>query len=267
MAKYTITLDSVLKSGFDVGLSPKDYDIFSEAYRFTLNTKLLEHYRFNEIGTETVDRFKFYLNRSMREIMLYYNKLYETEFLKISPLLNYQKLTTGTKRVDNDNVQTLQNTLNSQGLNTTNSSGTNLSNNESDDKLTVFDNTLTNSFDVKSDTPQSGITGIDLKNNVYASEANKNDTLIEHKISNLGNKKDKLSTTLSTTENSSNNSNATTNTTNNSFSDIIETFNLKEEGFTTSQTELLVKFRESLLNIDMMIINDESIRNCFMLIY
>lgn len=85
MAKYTIELGKLIESGYP--LSFGNYPIFDEEYRQTLEGKIIDHYYFNEIGAETADRFSFYLRRKMREIMPYYNQLYQTTLLDFDPLV------------------------------------------------------------------------------------------------------------------------------------------------------------------------------------
>lgn len=77
MAKYTTTIKTLIDNNFDFGL--KSYPIFDENYRNTLNNNILNHYYENEIGFETANLFKFYLNQKMNEIMPYYNRLYENQ--------------------------------------------------------------------------------------------------------------------------------------------------------------------------------------------
>lgn len=84
MSKYTIELGSLLQRGYELPL--KNYPIFSEDYRETLNNKIIEHFYFREIGCETPDRFAFYLRRKLNEIMPYYNQLYTSELLQYNPL-------------------------------------------------------------------------------------------------------------------------------------------------------------------------------------
>ena len=62
------------------------YPIFDEAYKQTLETKILKHYYLREIGTETYGLWKLFLSNKMNEIMPYYNKLYETEKLKFEQI-------------------------------------------------------------------------------------------------------------------------------------------------------------------------------------
>ena len=58
-----------------------DYPIFEEAYRETLNNKIIRHYYTREIGAETVGRFRMFVRDSMHLIMPYYNQLYLSEVL------------------------------------------------------------------------------------------------------------------------------------------------------------------------------------------
>lgn len=87
MAFVTPQLRRVLDMGYDLGL--KNYPIFSESHRQELNEKIVNHFRYREIGYETVTQFIFALNRKMFEIMPFYNRLYESEELEISALTNY----------------------------------------------------------------------------------------------------------------------------------------------------------------------------------
>lgn len=77
MAKYTTTIASLIKNNFDFGL--EDYPIFDENYRVHLNDMILKHYYMSEIGFETAELFKQYLNNKMNEIMPYYNTLYKLQ--------------------------------------------------------------------------------------------------------------------------------------------------------------------------------------------
>lgn len=58
-----------------------DYPLFDEAYRETLNNKIIRHYYTREIGAETVGRFRMFIRDAMHLIMPYYNQLYESERL------------------------------------------------------------------------------------------------------------------------------------------------------------------------------------------
>lgn len=77
-----------------------DYPIFDEAYRETLNTKILKHYYTREICEETVGLWKLRLNARMNEIMPYYNKLYSSELLNFNPFYDVDLTTTHLRSED-----------------------------------------------------------------------------------------------------------------------------------------------------------------------
>ena len=65
-----------------------DYPIFDENYREHLESKIISHFYTREIGLETVGLFKHHLKNKMREIMPYYNQMYLSEKLKFDPFMN-----------------------------------------------------------------------------------------------------------------------------------------------------------------------------------
>lgn len=86
MSKYTIELGKLVKSGFQ----PFDdtWETFVPEHKAELCDKILRHYWFYEIGQETPDRFKHYLNEQLALMMPYYNQLYKSELESIIPLYN-----------------------------------------------------------------------------------------------------------------------------------------------------------------------------------
>lgn len=65
-----------------------EYPIFEESYRSKLNNKIIEHYYFKEIGTDTLGRFRWYMRTTMNEIMPYFNALYEAQNSITDPMTN-----------------------------------------------------------------------------------------------------------------------------------------------------------------------------------
>lgn len=133
MAKYTITIKSLIDNKFDFKLT--SYPIFDEEYRETLNNKILNHYYENEIGFETAPLFRFYLNNKLNEIMPYYNTLY-----------NAQK-----KLIDNEllfNNVSITESFDRSNNSTTNSSSTSnsTSDNASDSKNVYLDTPQGNTY-------------------------------------------------------------------------------------------------------------------------
>lgn len=121
MARYTITIKSLIDNNFDFQLT--DYPIFDENYRSVLNQKILYHYYENEIGFETAPLFRFYLKQKLNEIMPYYNELYkaQTKLINNDLLLNNVNL---TETLDGSN--TTKTNSNSQSTNNGTSKNKNL---------------------------------------------------------------------------------------------------------------------------------------------
>lgn len=84
MANYTMELRSLIKSGYNI--FDDSWNTFVPSHKKELCDKIIRHYWFYEIGSETADRFKFNLNEQLSLIMPYYNQLYASELLKIEPL-------------------------------------------------------------------------------------------------------------------------------------------------------------------------------------
>lgn len=196
-----------------------DFPIFDEHYRAGLCKKILRHYYTREICCETVGRWKLFLSDKMKNIMPYYNQLYQSELLKIQPLVSVDRSVTH----DGSKSETR----------TTNSNGTNTSNSRTDGS--------TDTWSYYSDTPQGGIAGLD--SNDYLTNAT-------HNIGTDG-----TSTSLNGTT-----SDNETETGNGS-----DSYLDKVLGCEGNQSEMLLKFRETFLNIDMMIINE--LKDLFFTIY
>lgn len=141
MAKYTITIKSLIDNNFDFKMT--NYPIFDENYRDTLNNNILYHYYENEIGFETAPLFRFYLNQKLNEIMPYYNELYKVQ----------KKLITDNLLLNNVNI-----TEELQGSNTTSTSSTSQSTNSG----------TSNNKNLYQDTPQGQISNTDINNQKWA---------------------------------------------------------------------------------------------------
>lgn len=122
MSKYTVTLRQIIQSGFDIGL--KDYPIYNEEHRETLNNMIINHYLMSEIGQETPELFRIYLNNTMNEIMPRYNLMYKAldEYYAQQSLLGNIDLTTtetisGTNNQTNSGTDTVKNYINQSGKN------------------------------------------------------------------------------------------------------------------------------------------------------
>lgn len=293
MATYTVEVRSLVENHFDLGL--KNYPIFDESYREGLNNKIINHFYFREIGFETAGLFKFYLNQKMSEIMPYYNQLYKSELLEFNPFYNVDKSTTndGIKNANasrtgnskTNGTTEFENTTTNDGIKTDNTTSVNENNSSNKNNSTDISNStntdLKNTKKVHSDTPQGLLSINDIEDEIYASDADYN-TDIDNNTSNnynstVGENLQTGSGVTNTANNSTENSliNGTGNSTNNiSVDNIDSTINNATESYLThvigkegseTYSEMLLKFRDTFLNIDMMII--EELNELFMNVY
>lgn len=188
MAKFTVELGVIIKSGFPLDL--QSYPIFDESYREGLNNKIIRHYWFREIGFETAALFRDRLAMTMAEIMPYYNQLYKSQLMAVDPMVTHRL------------IRELGRTENNTG-----------SSNVSADGKTVY-----------SDTPQGLLSIGDVEDELYASNAS---------IANSN-------TDSSASENRSANES--------------ETYFGNTSG--KSESELLLEYRKTFLNIDMEVIKE-----------
>lgn len=286
MSKYTTELRYLIENDFDIGL--KNYPIFDENYRELLNQKIINHYYFREIGMETAELFKRYLNTTMNEIMPYYNQLYKSELLEFNPFYNVDKTivsdknnnsvsdfignTTGKNQQNADTENTQTNNGKQQTTTAATSVGESVGNSKGSGKTT------NKSKRVSSDTPQGflSINSIDSETYASAAEMANGETVNEFTVndtkatsSNSENGTTDQTNVAETKAKGNTTSNATTETdtanktTSNDFENYVSHVIGKSEGETYS--EMLLKFRDTFLNIDMMIIDE--LKTCFMMIY
>lgn len=257
MARYTTFLKTLVESGFDVGLN--EYPIWDEEYRAVLNKKILDHYWFREIGQETPGLFKFYLNRTMNEIMPYYNQLYKTTILEYNPIHNADYTEEHTITREHDNV--VDTTGSYEGTDNSVSTGNSTTHSSNEDSTTSTSDT--NNKHVGIDTPQSALDISDIDDVNYASEVNfdKNSGVTTGNGS---------STQDSSSETSSNITNDQSGSNINKREDRgmnTETFLRKLHGnYGVKTTQSLIKEeRDLIINIDMQIIRD--LEDCFMNVF
>lgn len=286
MSKYTTELRYLIENDFDIGL--KNYPIFDENYRVLLNQKIINHYYFREIGMETAELFKRYLNTTMNEIMPYYNQLYKSELLEFNPFYNVDKTivsdknnnsvsdfignTTGKNQQNEDTENTQTNNGKQQTTTAATSVGESVGNSKGSGKTT------NKSKRVSSDTPQGflSINSIDSETYASAAEMANGETVNEFTVNDTkatSNNSESGTTDQTkvaeskakgnTTSNETTETDTANKTTSNDFENYVSHVIGKSEGETYS--EMLLKFRDTFLNIDMMIIDE--LKTCFMMIY
>ena len=89
MSKYTVSIYELEKNNFDFGLN--DYPIFDESARPLLNERILNFYKFREIGFQNPWVFRDRLRARMDLIMSQkYNELFKVKQKEFNPLYNIE---------------------------------------------------------------------------------------------------------------------------------------------------------------------------------
>lgn len=231
MSDYTLTLGNLIARGFDTDerlhLSERYYPIFDEAYRAKLNEKIVAHYALREIGCETPQMFVFCLGRAMREQMDYYNQLYLSARRRFDPFI------TSDVRQETDSASTNESSGRSSGTQSNESTSNSTSDTDSDNSAMTFN----------SEFPQTRID--DFRR--FATSASQTDSKGRTHTSTS---QDSTATATSTSDtdyaHSSDKGNSTSHTV----------------GTSGSQSQLLLDWRSTMLNIDMMVIG--SLEDLFM---
>lgn len=253
-------------------------------HRALLFKKILLHYYTREIGYETVGLWKMKLNTKLIEIMPYYNQLYESELLKFDPLKNVDVTKTHEGEYnDDEKVDNKRDTENHKGTHTTQETDTtedvtlrhSRTTSHGNDTRTNVVNGQADKWTLFSDTPQGGIDGVqnasgDLAGNGYLTNATHEiatpDTQtitngygdITETYNANGDRKDNTTGHAEVeTETIENASGKITddNTKNTNGTDAFEDNDIGKIG-TETYSEMLNKYRDTFLNIDLMVIRE-----------
>lgn len=263
MSKYTTQLRYICEQKAGFSESQDDYNdvimkaypkivhpdtvLFDSKYKSVLYPKILRHYYFDEIAHETVGHFIMRLNTKLDEILPYYNDFYKSQLFEFNPFYDVDLYTEGNREDNNTDNRTRTDALNSKRTD-------NLTGMRTDDLAahSEFEN-----WDLDSDTPQGTIADTDLKNNAYLSHAKKSTG--EADSTNTGTVTNKNTGTQDTAYSGTQKNDTVIHNIN----EYAEHVYGKRSGLTYSS--MLKEFRETFLNIDMMII--EELKNLFMLVY
>ena len=255
-AQYTVVLhtlmtDPQLKEQLDRALSTYPLYKADQAYeliptREQLNEKLLNHYKYREIGFETIGRFLDELKITMSEIMPRYNELFKTVVTMAnlpSPFDNVDVVET-FKEERNSNSKTDSSTgteTTSTAVDTTTTTGTASSHNKHINTKTPQD---------KLSIPAEGIDSVD-----YADEAQWN--------------KDTSNTTGSSSSDGSTtaSSDSQSNTINEGSETVEHTYTKKGNQGVNTYAHDMNEFRTSIIDVVDQIVNDRRIRELFMMVY
>lgn len=254
-----------------------DTALYDPAYAPVLYKKILRHYYFDEIAHETAAQFIMRLNTKLDEILPYYNQLYTSAALEFNPFYDVDYTKNGNSKDNNtinrtrtDNLSALR-TDNLSALRTDDLTALRTDNLQSKRTDNLKSHSESLDWDTFSDTPEGSLSGVD--NNSYLTTARKIDSEADgtntgdQTMNNTGTQTNKNSGTQKTDNTGTQKTDNTGTQTNN---DIIRNINDYYEHVvgkmgTTDYSTLLTRFRDTFLNIDMMII--EELHNLFMGVY
>lgn len=268
-AKYTVVLKTLMddpEAAGKIHQAMSTYPLYTQKSRGEfipvhiperdeLNRKILNYYKYREIGFETPARFFDELETALNEIMLRYNLLFLSadQDFNIIHNVDYSRTT--------DRSQNTTNQASSQGSQT--ATGTANSTTTANDTATTETSATSHDKKVGTKTPQSAIDtpAKNIDGIQYADEVNwdKNESTGTGSTTNTGETK---TTSIDGTQ-----SESTTTATGSKVDNENTTEIIKGNFGVVSAQDLVIKFRESIINIEQMIINDPRIQELFMLIY
>lgn len=196
--------------------------------RSELNERVLNAYKYREIGFETVGRFLDELRIAMNEIMPYYNQLYDTVVIMNNIPSPFDNV---------DIVETMEQT--SQGNQVVDETSNATSEGNASSSMT--------GKNVDIDTPQSNITIKVMDEVDYASEIRLNED-------------GSTSSNSATAENESNRTSTDSHTSS-------YTMTKKGNQGVNTYAHDMIEFREAIIDVTNQIINDERISELFMRVY
>ena len=279
-AKYTVVLNELLrhpetKAVIDKALSTyplyrgkKDYDLIPT--REELNKRLLNHYKYREIGFETPGRFVDELEIVMCEIMPYYNDMFKTIEIMAdleNPFDNVDVVETYSETNNTDTTGTSTGNTTSKAT-STNKDTTNTST-KSSDKSTVVSEVNHNSKNVSSETPSNelDITAENIDFVPYADKVSWNKDKNNDNSTTTGDSSGTTTTTSNANGSSDNTSKVDTSTTGKSTSKTEHTYQKKGNQGVNTYAHDMNEFRTSIIDVVNQIINDERVAELFMLVY
>lgn len=231
-----------------------DFPIFDESYRNVLETKILKHYYTREIGLETYGLWKLKLDTKLNEIMPFYNQLYKSALLEFNPLYEIDYSKTGNRDSSGTRDNTENNSESYDESIDYNESHEESTTNSNDGTLTKGTTTTTTNY--YSDTPQGTISnvidGTYLTNATYnvAGNTGSDNTSNNGSVDSNGSSKSKNEKDGSRKGSKSSNSNLT------DTESYLESVRGKMSS--KSYSALLIEYRETFINIDMMLIEELS---------
>lgn len=218
-----------------------------ETFKENFEVNFMKHFYLREICTGSFGRWRLYLDSWLNQNMLFYNSILKTTMLEIDPFITFEhnrteirkSERTEEKHITDDNTHEITRTGENSGTTeSTNKSGGNSS------ELVGSDTTRKNAF---SDTPQGTLANVD--NMTYLTQAERDVTTEnaskekEESSSSVGNVK--TSGSSSDSERGTNQKTSDESTSRDSNDEI----KYSDSGFNGSKAELLLKYRETFMNV------------------
>lgn len=292
-SKGASNVDNILNESWDK-IFTTQCSFFDPAYKALLCKKILKHYYLREIASETVGIWLLWMNTKLEEIMPYYNQLYNSALLEFDPFkdTDYQRTHQGENTGSRNTDSTANSTGSKSGSNSHNTAdasenhATATSNTNTTDTGTISDSkdaasdssasSSGNKGDRYSDTPQGTISNTDVTGDAYLTNVRlvndstsgvSHDETLENSMQTRA-----LQGTNSTTSTDSNMQSATkteagnfTETDSQTAANKTEEQSINTDAYiehvfgkmaTTPYSDLLQKFRDTFLNIDMLVIDE-----------
>lgn len=248
-----------------------NFPIYQESYRTTLETKIIKHYYMKEIGMETVQLWKLFLEERLNYIMPYYNKLYKALDEEIKWNIDYdiwEDFTgnqTDVNQVNSDvtGSQTQKTTDNLEGSGSTDSTGKVTQEESSQNTTTASDKVST----INSNFPQASYQdNVDYASDSTVTDSNTqgNNTTTTDSTTNSTNNSSMSSTSNRTIDvNGNNSSNTKTNATNERGNKHM----MHRAGINgaRSYSQLFQEYVNTLMDVDQQII--QNLHDLFMEVY
>lgn len=208
--------------------------------REELNKKIIDHYRFYEIGSSTPGRFLYNLEMTLNEIMPYYNQLYKSIDImnNVDDIFGNLDVTESYEEESSGNTESTGESKTDSSVNSTNSTNNEMS---------------TSGRNANSKTPQSQLSAKTLDTITSASE--------------MGWNEDESNSTSSSNDESTSNSKNESLTSANSNTTTKHTLHRKGNQGVNTYAHDMLEFRELIMNVEMQIINDPELAKCFMLVW
>ena len=249
----------------------ENFPIFDEEYRLPLEKKIIRHFYTREICAETVGLWKLWLNNRMNEIMPYYNQLYQSALLEFDPLhdtdytVNHSGNGTSEENFEGSTQDNGNVSYTKDSTSVTSDDNLRTYNTQSATNTTEHTDFTSVAWNYFNDTPQGGVDRIDVQGlSNYLTNATKNtedsdtDKTISSTTTTTGTVRDERD--IDRTDHGTN-VGVTSKTGSNTSTRGIESTDEYIERITgkrnsLSYSELLLKFRQTFMNIDAMIIGE-----------